>query len=161
MITVTKWGVMTKLPNLRVESIKLPVSDLAVSRAWFGEVFDLHETMEWADDDGVVRGVAMAGIGQLLLALREEPAAAAATRGFGFLNIGVPDATDLAECAEHLDALGISHTKVITGAQGRLVGFHDPDGRELSFYAVTDRGGVRADAMRPVRAVAPPPPVPT
>jgi catechol-2,3-dioxygenase len=161
MITVTKWGVMTKLPDLRVESIKLPVSDLGVSRAWFASVFDLHETMEWADDDGVVRGVAMAGIGQLLLALREEPGAAAATRGFGFLNIGVPAEADLAACATHLESLGIPHTKVITGAQGRLVGFHDPDGRELSFYAVTDRGGVRDDAMRPVRAVPPTPPEPT
>jgi hypothetical protein len=152
---------MTKLPNLRVESIKLPVSDLAVSRAWFAQVFDLHETMEWADADGIVRGVAMAGIGQLLLALREDPAAAAATRGFGFLNIGVPDETDLVGCSEHLDALGITHTQVISGAQGRLVGFHDPDGRELSFYAVTDRGGIRGDAMRPVRAVPRTPPVPT
>ena len=147
---------MTKLPDLCVESIKIPVSDLAVSRAWFAQVFDLHEAIEWADDDGVVRGVALAGLGRLLLALREEPEAAAATKGFGFLNIGVPDESDLAACATHLESLGIMHTKVITGAQGRLVGFHDPDGRELSFYAVTDRGSVRADAMRTARAAAPP-----
>jgi catechol-2,3-dioxygenase len=152
---------MTKLPDLRVESIKLPVTDLRVSHAWFAEVFDLHETMEWADDDGVVRGVALAGLGELLLALREEPTAARATEGFGFLNVGVPHEADLAGCAEHLDTLGISHTEVITGAQGRLIGFHDPDGRELSFYAVTDRGGVRSDAMRPVRAVEAPPGEPT
>jgi hypothetical protein len=79
--------------------------------------------MEWADDDDVVRGVALAGIGQVLLGLREEPAVAAASKQFGF-----------------------------TGAQGRLIGFHDPDGRELSFYAVTEQDGVvRSDAMRPVR----------
>ena len=152
---------MTKLPALRVESIKLPVSDLAVSRAWFAEVFDLHETMEWADKDGVVRGVALAGIGELLLALREEASAARATKGFGFLNVGVPAESDLADCSAHLDSLGIRHTEVITGAQGRLVGFHDPDGRELSFYAVTHRGGVRSDAMRAVRAVPATPPVPS
>ena len=152
---------MANLPDLRVESIKIPVSDLSVSRSWFAQVFDLHETMEWADGHGVVQGVALAGIGQVLLALREDPAIAASTAGFGFLNIGVPDESDLLACAAHLDSLGVSHTQVVTGAQGRLVGFHDPDGRELSFYAVTHRGGVRSDAMRPVRAVAPHDPVPS
>jgi hypothetical protein len=108
--------------------------------------------MEWADDDDVVRGVALAGIGQVLLGLREEPAVAAASKQFGFLNVGVPDESDLPRCAAHLESLGIAHTSVITGAQGRLIGFHDPDGRELSSYAVTEQDGVvRSDAMRPVR----------
>ena len=145
---------MTNLPALHVVSIKIPVTDLSVSRAWFAKVFHLAEVMEWADDDGVVRGVAMAGLQGVLLALREDPALAAASSTFGFVNIGVPEESDLPGCAAHLDELGVSHTEVITGAQGRLVGFHDPDGRELSFYAVTDRGAVRTDALRPVRAVA-------
>ena len=151
---------MTNLPALHVVSIKIPVTDLSVSRAWFAKVFNLAEVMEWADDDGVVRGVAMAGLQGVLLALREDPALAAASGTFGFVNIGVPEESDLPGCAAHLDELGISHTEVITGAQGRLVGFHDPDGRELSFYAVTDRGAVRTDALRPVRAVAAAPPSP-
>ncbi len=142
---------MTNLPHLRVASVKIPVTNLTVSRAWYAKVFDLREVMEWADDDEVVRGVALAGIDDVVLALREEPATATATKGFGFLNIGVPDEMDLAGCAAHLDSLGIRHTVVINGAQGRLVGFHDPDGRELSFYAQTQRAGVRADALRPVR----------
>jgi catechol 2,3-dioxygenase-like lactoylglutathione lyase family enzyme len=143
---------MTNLPDLRVASIKIPVTDLALSRAWYAQVFDLRTTMEWADDDGVVRGAAMAGLGDLLLALREEPAAATATKGFGFLNIGVPEEADLARCAAHLDSLGIRHSSVIIGAQGPLVGFHDPDGRELSFYAADPQAGLRADALRPVRS---------
>ena len=36
-------------------------------------------------------------------------------------------------------------------ASGRLVGFHDPDGHELSFYAETHPEGVRSDAVRTVR----------
>jgi catechol 2,3-dioxygenase-like lactoylglutathione lyase family enzyme len=142
-----------KLPSLDVLSVKVPVTDLAVSRAWYAAVFGLREEMEWPDDDGVVRGVGFSGLGSVTLALREHPAAAAATEGFGFLNVKVPDEEDLDDCAAHLDELGIRHTPVISAARGRLVGFHDPDGHELSFYAETHPDGVRSDAVRTVRAV--------
>ncbi len=139
------------LPTLDVLSVKIPVADLSVSRPWYAAVFELCEEMEWPDDDGVVRGVGFSGLGQVTLALRQHPAAAAATDRFGFLNVRVPAEADLADCAAHLDALGIAHTPVISAAQGRLIGFHDPDGHELSFYAQTQHDGVRADAVRSVR----------
>jgi len=63
-----------------------------------------------------------------------------------------PAEADLAQCSEHLDALGIPHTPVISAARGRLIGFHDPDGHELSFYAQTQHEGVRPDAVRTVRS---------
>jgi hypothetical protein len=66
--------------------------------------------------------------------------------------VQVPHEDDLPACAEHLDALAITHTPVISGARGRLIGFHDPDGHELSFYAETHLEGVRADAVRGVRS---------
>jgi len=139
------------LPPLDVLSVKIPVSDLMVSRAWYQRVFELREEMEWPDGDGVVRGVGFSGLGAVTLALREHPAAAAATDAFGFLNVKVPGEEDLDACAAHLDALGIMHTPVISAARGRLVGFHDPDGHELSFYAETHQDGVRSDAVRTVR----------
>jgi hypothetical protein len=111
--------------------------------------------MEWPDADGVVRGVAFSGLGQVTLALREHPEAAAATDRFGFVNVRVPHENDLPACAAHLDALTIAHTPVISAARGRLIGFHDPDGHELSFYAETHGEGVRADAVRGVRAASP------
>lgn len=140
------------LPPLDVLSVKIPVSDLTASRAWYAQVFGLSEEMEWPDGEGVVRGVGFSGLGSVTLALREHPEAAAATDGFGFLNVKVPREEDLSDCAAHLDALGIRHTPVISAARGRLVGFHDPDGHELSFYAETHQTGVRADAVRTVRA---------
>lgn len=140
------------LPALEVLSVKIPVSDLAVSRAWYAAAFGLREEMEWPDDDGVVRGVGFSGLGRAILALRQDSAAAAATNGFGFLNVRVPAETHLGDCAAHLDALGIPHTPMISAAQGRLIGFHDPDGHELSFYAQTHHDGVRPDAVRTVRA---------
>lgn len=140
------------LPTLDVLSVKIPVADLAVSRPWYARVFELREEMEWPDADGVVRGVGFSGLGQVTLALREHRAAAAATDRFGFFNVRVPAEDDLAGCAAHLDALGIAHTPVISGARGRLIGFHDPDGHELSFYAETHHEGVRPDAVRTVRS---------
>jgi len=143
---------MDSLPSLHVVSIKIPVSDLAVSRRFYTDVFALREVLQWPDEDGTIRGVALAGTGDTLIALREDPAAAVATRDFGFVNLGVPDVAYLAGCAAHLDALGIAHTGEISGADGRLVGFHDPDHHELSFYARTHPGGVRNDASRAVTA---------
>ncbi|MGI8458757.1 MAG: VOC family protein [Propionibacteriaceae bacterium] len=142
---------MNHLPALELLSVKIPVADVAASRRWYADVFGLREEMEWPDSDGVVRGVALAGIGGVLLALREHPEAAAATRGFGFLNVQVPTVDDLAGCGAHLDQLGVRHTSVMTGASGRLMGFHDLDQHELSFYAKTTTDGVRTDAVRRVR----------
>ncbi|HET9648894.1 MAG TPA: VOC family protein [Microlunatus sp.] len=147
---------MNELPELQIMSVKIPVSDLAASRRWYADVFGLRVVMEWPDADGVVRGVALSGLGTVLLALREHPAAAAATHGFGFLNVQVPREEDLSECATHLDRLQISHTPVISGASGRLVGFHDLDGHELSFYAQTTTDGVREDAIRHVQMAGQP-----
>ena len=149
---------MNDLPALQLLSVKIPVADLAASRRWYADVFGLREEMEWPDADGVVRGVALSGIGAILLALREHPVAAAATHGFGFLNVQVPAQEDLTGCAAHLDRLDVPHTPVITGASGRLIGFHDLDGHELSFYAKTATDGVCADAVRPVRTASPPKP---
>lgn len=140
------------LPELELMSVKIPVADLAASRRWYASVFGLVEVMAWPDADGTVRGVALSGLGRVLLALREDGPAATATRAIGFLNVRVPGEDDLPACAEHLDRLGIPHTPVISGAQGRLVGFHHPDGRELSFYAQTNSDTVRTDAVRPVLA---------
>ena len=87
------------LPLLDVLSVKIPVSDLAVSRPWYAEVFGLRTEMEWPDDDGVVRGVGLTGLGRVVLGLREHQEAAAASDRFGFLNVRVPDEADLDGCA--------------------------------------------------------------
>ena len=75
-------------------SVKIPVADLTSSRAWYAEVFELTVELEWPDSDGVVRGVGFAPIGGVMIALREHPEAAAATKNFGFLNISVPREDD-------------------------------------------------------------------
>ncbi len=144
---------MAGLPTLEIMTVKVPVSDLTASRRWYAQVLGVREEMEWPDEDGTVRGVAFSALGGVTLALREHLDGAGATRDFGFFMVRVPSQEDLPPCAEHLDALGISHTPVISGARGRLVGFHDPDGHELAFYAETETSGVRSDAVHAVRRV--------
>ncbi len=53
--------------------VKLPVRDLAVSRAWYERLFDLRLRAEFPDDDGVVRELAyeIPGVPGVDLALRE------------------------------------------------------------------------------------------
>lgn len=145
---------MGDMPDLAIYSVKIPVGDLTASRRWYADVFGLQEDMEWPDQDGVVRGIAFEPLGGVILSLREHPAAAAASREFGFVNVRVPSESDLEACANHLDRLGVGHTDVISGARGRLVGFHDPDGHQLSFYAATTATGVREDSVHAVRSAA-------
>jgi catechol 2,3-dioxygenase-like lactoylglutathione lyase family enzyme len=142
---------MNELPRLEIYSVKIPVSDLPTARRWYADVLGVVEDMEWPDDDGIVRGVAFRALGGVTLSLREHPQAAAATRDFGFVNVRVPAEDDLPRCAAHLDRLGVWHTDVISGARGRLVGFHDLDGHQLSFYAETGSTGVREDSVHAVR----------
>lgn len=134
----------------RLQTGRCPEADLAASRRWYADVFVLREELEWPDEDGVVRGIAFERLAGVTLSLREHPDAAVATRDFGFINVGVPAERDLAVCAEHLDRLGVWHTDVISGARGRLVGFHDLDGHQLSFYVETTSTGVRQDSVHVV-----------
>ncbi len=56
---------------LGLHHIKIPVSDLVRSRAWYERVFDLEPVMEFRDDeDGVVRGVVYRSKGDLAFSLR-------------------------------------------------------------------------------------------
>ena len=122
---------MNEFPALRVMSVKVPVSDLTISRRWYAAVLGVGEAMEWTDPDGTVRGMAFLPLRGVSVALREDVAAAAATDGFGFFMLEVDAPSQLDACSTALDRLGIAHTPVIAGAQGVLVGFHDPDGHEL------------------------------
>ena len=151
-VTVSIGARAMALPSLDVLSVKIPVSDLAVSRAWYARSSGCARRWSGPTTTGSCAASGFSGLGSVTLALREHPEAAAATDGFGFVNVRVPGENDLDDCAAHLDALGIRHTPVISAARGRLVGFHDPDGHELSFYAETHQTGVRSDAVRSVRA---------
>ncbi len=116
-------------------AVKLPVRDLAASRAWYERVFDLRLLREFPDDDGVVRGVAyeVPGLPGTGIALRERPDIAGLS-GFDPVIYGVADDAAVDAWMRRLDGLGISHT-VRPGTIGRVVVFHDPDGLEIHLYS--------------------------
>jgi catechol 2,3-dioxygenase-like lactoylglutathione lyase family enzyme len=117
--------------------VKLPVADLDRSRHWYTSVLGLSVDIEFIED-GVVRGLALSdSAGSLSLALRHDPARAAALAGFDLLALAVPARDAVEDWRRRLDELGQPHGGVVTGHRGGsvLVGLHDPDGIEIRLYA--------------------------
>lgn len=126
----------TVTPTLAgIFAVKLPVRDLAASRAWYEAVFGLRLEFEFPDDDGVVRGVAYSvpGLGDTGLALRERPDVAGLS-GFDPVVYAVADRAAVDAWAAHLAGLGVPH-RVVEATLGWMLMFHDPDGLEIHLYS--------------------------
>lgn len=117
--------------------VKLPVSDVSRSRAWYEQVLGFETAIEFVED-GVVMGVAMtSGPTGAQVALRHDLDRATALAGFDPIALSCPHPEDVREWAEHLDRLGVPHGGVTSGHGGGsvLVGLRDPDGIEIRLYA--------------------------
>ncbi|GAA4874068.1 VOC family protein [Actinomycetospora straminea] len=118
--------------------VKLPVSDLARSRDWYERVLGLEVVLEFADDDGVVRGVALRlpDGGDAGIALREDPTRAAALAGFDPVALLVPERAQVEQRRARMDELGERRGEIVTGSGGgSVLAVHDPDGLEIRLYA--------------------------
>jgi catechol 2,3-dioxygenase-like lactoylglutathione lyase family enzyme len=129
-------------PLAGMHHVKIPVTDLARSREWYERVFHLQVEWEFPDENGTLRGLAgtIPGLGNSLLALRENRAAAEGARGFDLVGLGVDDRQAIEQWAAYLDTLGIPHSPVIDASDGWLLVFHDPDGIELHLYSWEQHG---------------------
>jgi catechol 2,3-dioxygenase-like lactoylglutathione lyase family enzyme len=125
---------------LGIHHIKIPVTDLVRSRSWYERVFDLEPLMEFPDDDGVVRGVSYRSQGGFAFALRENPEAARGIAGFDPFAIMLRGQADAEQWAARLDELGVTHSPVTEIPIGWLLAFEDPDGMQLRFYTLDERG---------------------
>lgn len=117
--------------------VKLPVSDVVRSRDWYQRVLGFEVVIEFVEND-VLMGVALADAAQSLsIALRHDPARAAALSGFDAVALGVPSRAEVKQWCVRLDDLDGAHGGVVTGHKGGsvLVGVHDPDGIEIRLYA--------------------------
>jgi catechol 2,3-dioxygenase-like lactoylglutathione lyase family enzyme len=129
---------MTDAPVLDgIHHLKLPVTDLDRSQRWYQDRFG-YETMIDFVEEGVRMGVSMRHPnGGPDLALRCNPAMAAAAAGFDFFSIGVPGKDAIDDLAARLTASGDAHDGVHRTPVGWvLLGLRDPDGHDVRFYTV-------------------------
>jgi catechol 2,3-dioxygenase-like lactoylglutathione lyase family enzyme len=120
-----------------IHHLKLPVTDLERSFAWYQHRLGyevLHEFVE----DGVRMGISMQHPnGGPDLALRRDPARAEAAAGFDYFAIGVPGKEAIDALAAKLDGHGDPHDGVHRTPVGWvLLGLKDPDGHDVRFYTV-------------------------
>ena len=107
--------------------VKLPVTDVECSRQWYSRAFDFTCELEFREE-GQLRGVGLRHRGsELRLALREDPARAAALAGFDTMCLAVGTRADLDELLARLDTRGIDHAMPIAGRGGDAVDVLDPD----------------------------------
>jgi len=118
-----------------IHHLKLPVSDLERSRAWYESRLGYELQLEFVEH-GTLMGVGLhhpgGGPG---LALRLDPERAAAAAGFDYFAIGVPNRTAIEALAARLTALGEKHAGVHQASAGWILPLvRDPDGHEVRFY---------------------------
>jgi len=120
-----------------IHHIKIPVTDLARSIAWYTSRLGYTEGFHFVED-GVFIGVALEHPnGGPDLALRLNPAASAGLGDFDFLVVGVPDRPAIEALAARLTELGDEHAGVHRATLGWILPLlHDPDGHEVRFYTV-------------------------
>jgi catechol 2,3-dioxygenase-like lactoylglutathione lyase family enzyme len=118
-----------------IHHVKLPVTDLARSRAWYESRLGYEVQLEFVEH-GTLMGVAMRHPnGGPELALRHDPERAAAAAGFDYFSIGVADKADIDALAQRLSDLGESHAGVHFASIGWILPMlRDPDGHEIRFY---------------------------
>lgn len=129
---------MSTVPALDgVHHLKLPVSDIEKSCAWYHEHLGYEVVMRFVEDE-VLMGLALAHPnGGPDFALRLNPELAAVAAGFDYFSIGVPGEQAIKALAEHLTAQGVPHDGVVRTPVGWvLLGVKDPDGHEVRFYTV-------------------------
>ena len=119
-----------------IHHIKLPVSDVARSRAWYQRVLGFQTEIEFVED-GEIMGVAIRRDGcQPQIALRHDPDRARALSGFDAVALLVPTRDNIQRWSTALVDLGQDH-EVVQGHRGGavIVGLRDPDGIEIRLYA--------------------------
>jgi catechol 2,3-dioxygenase-like lactoylglutathione lyase family enzyme len=132
-----------------IHHVKLPVSDLERSSAWYASRLGYRRAVEFVEQ-GVLMGVSHRHPnGGPELALRLDPELAARVAGFDYFSIGVPDEATIRDLAARLDELGEQHAGVHLATIGWILpGLHDPDGHEVRFYTVQHHTEIPDEPIR-------------
>jgi len=112
--------------------VRVPVSDVLVSRDFYAEVFGLEPVMVVEEEDRII-GVVLGHGSGVVVGLHEAPERARALRGFAVLGLSCPD---LAAWVDRLDRLGIRHGPMEDRHLGRCVLVADPDGILVALHSL-------------------------
>lgn len=129
---------MEQAPLLEgIHHLKLPVSDLEKSLAWYQERLGYEVMIDFVEE-GVRMGVSMRHPnGGPDLALRCNPEMAKAAAGFDYFSIGVPGHEAIEALNARLASMGdVSGEVHRTPVGWVLLGIKDPDGHDVRFYTV-------------------------
>jgi catechol 2,3-dioxygenase-like lactoylglutathione lyase family enzyme len=133
------------IPTRSYAHIRLTVTDIERSRAFYDEVFGLPVAFELpADADAATReqlaflyGGVIYALGDSLLGLRPvaEDTFSEDRTGLDHVSFAVDSRADLDAAAEMLDGKGIAHGGVKDIGAGSILEFRDPDGIALELFA--------------------------
>lgn len=127
---------MTAFPA--IGHVALTVTDLDVSRPWYRRLTGADPVLDEETDGGFHHTVFL--VGETLVGLHEHPDARTEAfselrTGLDHLAFGCPDRAALGQWCERLDELGIEHGEIVDAPYGSGLGFRDPDGIALEFFA--------------------------
>ena len=133
------------IPTSAYAHVRLTVTDIDRSRAFYDDVFGLPVAYELpADADAATReqlsflfGGVIYKLGDSLLGLRPvgDDGFAEDRTGLDHLSFAVPSREDLDEAASMLDERGVAHEGVKDIGAGYILEFRDPDNIALELFA--------------------------
>jgi len=122
-----------------IHHVALTVSDLAVSAAWYGELFGMQVVMDEPHTGGTATILRDPGSG-LFLGLHQHDANDGGafhetTTGLDHLSFGVPDQQALEAWRDRLQQREISQSPITDRNYGSVLVFRDPDNIQLELIA--------------------------
>lgn len=120
-------SVAATLPALGLHHVRLPVSDVAATCAWYVEVLGFAELLIEEEESRIVGAVLVSPTG-VSVGLHLDPARAAALSGFAPVAWSVTDDAAIGAWTHRCDRLGVPHGPITRSETGTFVDVDDPDG---------------------------------
>jgi catechol 2,3-dioxygenase-like lactoylglutathione lyase family enzyme len=124
-------------PLRGIHHVRIPVTDLARSFAFYSEVLGYEREFDFPGEDGPSGWAMRHPDGGPNIVLWHDPELAVASAGFPWFSIGLPSARVAADLEAELNRRGIAHGGVQPAfVDVKLPFVHDPDGHLIGFYVI-------------------------